>query len=255
MPGTVAADATVGDLASELLKYPAQLTGLPPDFISANSIIITHHEQELSSNNELSDVGVCAEALLSYGVKEFQLIPTGVYKRGAWRQSSLDWNYHIPSGHHDIMNLMVQQTRNNLPEMYINNDTIIHFTFVFDNTTQPFSPQMPAFLRVFGVSLTNEFDFEVNGKVCLVERSSLQKDRRFDYDSYRNADDIINKEIAIYCKRGHFTRYTHLKFEIDVRVIAGAPQNIVSFGTPDMSVRVKVPIDVTFLLHDVTPRL
>ena len=256
LPVTVAADATVRDLASELLKYPAEITGLPRGFLSANSIIVTHHGQELNPNDELADVGVCAEALLSYDVKEIGLSLASVCKQGSnWCRSSFGWSYRIPVGHHDILNLMVQQTHNNLLDIDIGNETIIHFTFVFVNTTQRFSAQMPAFIDSFRAFLTNEFDFDVNGRVRLVERCSLHKERKFDFASYRCVDDIVNQQVARCSLRGHYLRYTRLKFEIDVSVIAGEPQKMVSSLTPDMSVRVNVPSDITLLLHDVTTRI
>ena len=79
LPITVASEAKVCDLADELLKFPAETTGLPQAFMQRNGISISYQGVKLNPNDVLSDIGVCAEVVLSYHAKKIKMTTADVY--------------------------------------------------------------------------------------------------------------------------------------------------------------------------------
>ena len=235
LPITVAADATVGDLLRELLRFSSGTTGLPKGILICNGIIVTHHGQELNPNDALSDAGVCSESLLFYKVKDYDLKPIRIYKPVFDKRValvSIDWDYNIPFGHRDVMSLMVQQTRERIPN--ITDGTTIDFAFVFMNATRINDVAE----RVFQVSVPKVYAQEIHGKVLVIDKLLERSTRRINYGHCENFDDA-----------GNYFRHKRLKYVVHVRVIAGEPHITVTGRPADMNVWIDVPDGITFVFY------
>lgn len=209
------------------------------------------------------------ESTLFYEVKEYKLAPLDIQTTNKWFWPlTLDWFYRIPIGHGDIMDLMVQQTKNKFPGE-IPDGTVIEFMFNFKNKSTK-SVKMPDYMK--DVSVPNEIDtFMVNGKVRFIETSLLSVDSGFDFDLYNNAN-AVNEENQHYveihqlderpwCDALEHSNYAviekpailenfpgNLRSQIIIRVVTGdQPQEMNAFRARDVRITVNVPGNLTFL--------
>ena len=252
---TVAADATVRDLAQELLNYPAEATGLPQGFVTGDAIIISHGGRELDASESLADAGVGSEAALWYGVREQALSAIAHPNDG----SHLPLDYHVPFGHPDVLGLMVEQTRENLVGIGIPDGTVMEFKFMFTNTTT--EVQMPDQMKE--VNVPDEYWyplFWLDGTIRVIERVLLNKGSVFDFGRY-NKDNVtstwgsggwvgIEKPVILE------TFLLRVQKRFVIRHLVGDRQSCDALmnRAQQLSIDVEMPESLTFLFDVAAPR-
>ena len=107
-------------------------------------------------------------------------------------EPQVDWIYRIPIGHHDVLGLMVQQTRDHLPEFDVSDGRVIRFIFNFGKSGHTL-PDIEMRGRMKCVSIRSEkfdFPFLYDGKIRVIERSLLDEGSEFDFEPYNNEDAV-----------------------------------------------------------------
>ena len=254
---TVAADATVRDLAQELLQFPAETSGLPKGFITEDAIIINHGGRELVASELLADVGVGAESALSYQTNEYEFDSISVRVNGC--RQAVVLNYRIPVAHHDVLGLMAQQTREQYEDSRILDCNVINFNFIFGKKRIKMPDRMK---QVKMKHPNNHSRFMVNGTVRVIEKSLLKEGSEFDFDSYNNEDGVGRQFCA---KMGVFGNWLNQigkpvildKFQMIIQehiMIFHLSEERQDFDVicqtrPVLSVDVQIPESLTFLFE------
>ena len=104
------ADPSVHDLGKKLLDFPAEASGLPKDFITADGISISYAGRALEQSAILSEQGVCSEARILFEPKVHQITAHVQSSKGAQTGRAVEWIYNIPVGCPDLMHEMMEQT-------------------------------------------------------------------------------------------------------------------------------------------------